>query len=140
MTVMPVSQPETLDVNTPQSPEPDTPSRPIISKKEKKALKKQKIKATKDEGDDLDKALAELSIKYPELRQSAQSVVATKASNEFFPLLAVSLQHLDSEAEMRKFFGSKVVLSAHCVPRYLTTVMMGKNRFSPFVSSCKSTP
>lgn len=80
-----------------------------MSKKEKKTIKKHKAKAAKDEGDDLDKALAELSLKHPELKQSMQNTIIPKASNSFFSLLAVSLQHLDSEAEMRKFFGSQVI-------------------------------
>lgn len=91
-------------------PAPAEPSAPSgLSKKDKKALKKQKAKAAKEEGDDLDRALAELALKHPELKQVAQSAPATRASSKFFSLLAVSLSHLDSEAEMRKFFGSKVV-------------------------------
>ena len=77
--------------------------------KERKALKKQKAKAAKDEGDDLDKALAALSIKYPELKRPAQDPLATKSSPALISLLQVSLNHLDSEAEMRKFFGAKVI-------------------------------
>ncbi|GJE99434.1 transcriptional repressor TCF25-domain-containing protein [Phanerochaete sordida] len=83
-----------------------------LSKKEKKAIKKQKAKAAKDEGDELDRALAELSLKHPELKQVAQHAPATKASSKFYSLLAVSLSHLDAEAEMRKFFGSKVVTAS----------------------------
>ena len=83
-----------------------------MSKKEKKALKKQKAKAAKDEGDDLDKALAELALKHPELKHVVQNAPATKASSKLFSLLAVSLSHLDAEAEMRKFFGSKVVAAS----------------------------
>ena len=86
-----------------------TPSPPSISKKERKALKKQKAKAAKDEGDDLDKALAALSIKYPELKRPAQDPMAAKSSPALISLLQVSLNHLDSEAEMRKFFGAKVI-------------------------------
>ncbi len=92
---------------TPHTPEVGLPSG--ISKKEKKALKKQKAKAAKDDTDDLDKALAELSLKYPELKRPAADASSIKASSTFFSLLSVSLPHLDSEAEMRKFFGSKVV-------------------------------
>ena len=91
----------------PQTPEPGTPG--SLSKKERKALKKQKAKAAKDDGDDLDKALAELALKHPELRQSSPATIASSTSTAFFSLLAVSLQHLDSEAEMRRFFGSKVI-------------------------------
>ncbi|KAH9942612.1 transcriptional repressor TCF25-domain-containing protein [Amylocystis lapponica] len=86
------------------------------SKKEKKALKKQKAKEKKDDRDEVDKALAELSLKYPDLKQSSASTLATPTtqavSSTLFTLLSVSVQHLDSEAEMRKFFGSKVVSAA----------------------------
>lgn len=96
----------------------------------KKGKGKEKTSGEKDEKDDLDRALEELSIKcviyiyicascqcfcrYPELKQSAQASktrlsASGRANNEQNSLLAVSLAHLDSEAEMRKFFGSKVV-------------------------------
>ncbi|EMD31786.1 hypothetical protein CERSUDRAFT_144628 [Gelatoporia subvermispora B] len=88
---------------------------PGPSKKEKKALKKQKQKA-KDNVDEVDKALAELSVKYPEFQQvaaaNAASPAARSASQSLAGLLSVSLQHLDSEAEMRKFFGAKVISAA----------------------------
>ncbi|KAI0092896.1 transcriptional repressor TCF25-domain-containing protein [Irpex rosettiformis] len=96
-----------VETSTPQTPESGTPSG--LSKKEWKALKKQKAKAAKDGGDDLDKALAELALKHPELKQSLPTTTASTTSSAFFSLLAVSLQHLDSEAEMRRFFGSKVI-------------------------------
>ncbi|PCH41718.1 DUF654-domain-containing protein [Wolfiporia cocos MD-104 SS10] len=86
------------------------------SKKERKALKRQKAKEKKDDRDEIDKALAELSLKYPRLQQAASytnaSAAVLSASNRFAALLAVSLPHLDSEAEMRKFFGAKVVSAA----------------------------
>lgn len=89
-----------------------TPAEP--SKKEKK--KKQKAKGKKDDRDDLDKALAELSLKYPDLQQAAAaangSPAARSVSSALASLLSVSPQHLDSEAEMRKFFGSKVIAAA----------------------------
>ncbi|CCL99007.1 uncharacterized protein FIBRA_01015 [Fibroporia radiculosa] len=89
-----------------------TPAEPF--KKEKK--KKQKAKGKKDDRDDLDKALAELSLKYPDLQQAAAAANASPAarsvSSALASLLSVSLQHLDSEAEMRKFFGSKVIAAA----------------------------
>lgn len=96
---------------TPHAPEPPStePSPFSISKKERKALKKQKAKAAKDDGDDLDKALAALSLKYPELNRSAPGASASQSSPVFVSLLQVSLAHLDSEAEMRKFFGAKVI-------------------------------
>ncbi|KAH9936840.1 transcriptional repressor TCF25-domain-containing protein [Epithele typhae] len=96
---------------------PSSPAGP--SKKERKALKKQKAKdkAKEDEMDDVDKALAELSVKYPDLKQQLVSSAAGPASSpvsarDLAALLAVSVQHLDSEAELRKFFGSKVISAA----------------------------
>ncbi|TFK79628.1 DUF654-domain-containing protein [Polyporus arcularius HHB13444] len=92
-----------------------TPSTPAgASKKERKALKKQKAKEKqKDEMDDVDKALAELSVKYPDLKQQLASSSAPASSpataRSLANLLSVSLQHLDAEAELRKFFGSKVI-------------------------------
>ncbi|RPD52190.1 DUF654-domain-containing protein [Lentinus tigrinus ALCF2SS1-6] len=94
---------------------PSTPAGP--SKKERKTLKKQRAKEKqKEELDDVDKALAELSLKYPDLKQQLASS-STPASSpatarSLAGLLAVSLQHLDAEAELRKFFGSKVIAAA----------------------------
>lgn len=66
--------------------------------------------------DDVDKALAELSLKYPDLKQqlaaSAEVASSPAAARSLAALLGVSLQHLDSEAELRKFFGSKVISAA----------------------------
>ncbi|KAK0205865.1 transcriptional repressor TCF25-domain-containing protein [Desarmillaria ectypa] len=93
-------------------------------KNEKKAAKKAKAKARKADKDELDEVLAELSLKYvysravthiisQRVRYSnapSSSGTATQASvDALASLLSVSLSHLDSEAEMRKFFGSKVV-------------------------------
>ena len=51
--------------------------------------------------------------RYPELQNISSATLRASASNSsahsLATLLAVSLPHLDSEAEMRKFFGSKVV-------------------------------
>ncbi|KAL6304111.1 transcriptional repressor TCF25-domain-containing protein [Sparassis latifolia] len=86
------------------------------SKKERKVLKKQKAKDKGGTMDEVDKALAELSVKYPDLRHAvasgSASPAAREASSVLSSLLSVSLQYLDSEAEMRKFFGSKVVSAA----------------------------
>ncbi|KAJ8462854.1 hypothetical protein ONZ51_g10636 [Trametes cubensis] len=101
---------------TTEAPQPPASS-PGPSKKERKVLKKQKAKEKqKDEMDDVDKALAELSLKYPDLKQqlatAAASTSSPAAARSLAALLAVSLQYLDSEAELRKFFGSKVVAAA----------------------------
>lgn len=96
--------------------EPDTIASQFKSKKERKALKKQKAKEKKEELDDVDKALAEMSLKYPGLQKLVNSPALPSGSrgtsDALSSLLAVSLQHLDSDAEMRKFFGAKVVSAA----------------------------
>lgn len=105
---------------TPATPGPSTPSRDLADRsppttttksEKKKALKKQKEKEKKSGTtmDELDQALAELSIKYPDIQTQSSSSSSTTATAFNPKLLAVSLSHLDSEAELRKFFGSKVV-------------------------------
>ncbi|KAF9501695.1 DUF654-domain-containing protein [Pleurotus eryngii] len=86
------------------------------SKSEKKAEKKARTKEKKAGKDELDQALADLSLKYPELQKLADTPTSlggngsTGASDRSLaPLLAVSTAHLDAEGEMRKFFGAKVV-------------------------------
>ncbi|KAF9558199.1 DUF654-domain-containing protein [Agrocybe pediades] len=86
------------------TPRTSTPVAPV--RNEKKALKKARAKEKKAANDELDKALAELSIQYPASQKISQAE-AGKAS--LADLLSVSLQHLDGEAEMRRFFGSRVV-------------------------------
>ncbi|THH32160.1 hypothetical protein EUX98_g2009 [Antrodiella citrinella] len=97
--------------STEVTPEPSTPAtdRPPKQKKAKKA----KQKAQEDERDDIDKALAELSLKFPGASPNpSNSPTSTRASTAFFTLLSISLANLDSEAEMRRFFGAKIVSSA----------------------------
>ncbi|PPQ68566.1 hypothetical protein CVT24_005578 [Panaeolus cyanescens] len=77
-----------------------------ISKSEKKALKRAKQKEKKAATDDLDQVLAELNIQYP---ASQKISFAANTRQSLADLMAVSLQNLDAEAEMRKFFGSRVV-------------------------------
>ncbi|KAH9887711.1 transcriptional repressor TCF25-domain-containing protein [Cubamyces lactineus] len=117
----PSPAPESHTPEPAPAPAAETPQPPASSsgpsKKERKALKKQKAKGKqKDDMDDVDKALAELSLKYPDLKQqlatAAASTSSPAAARSLAALLAVSLQHLDSEAELRKFFGSKVVAAA----------------------------
>ncbi|KAJ7476899.1 transcriptional repressor TCF25-domain-containing protein [Mycena galericulata] len=83
---------------------------PVI-KNEKKAAKKAKARERKAGKDEFDQALAELSTKYPELQNVASGSGDGTASSSasLASLLSVSLTHLDSEAEMRKFFGARVV-------------------------------
>ncbi|KAJ7775719.1 transcriptional repressor TCF25-domain-containing protein [Mycena maculata] len=94
---------------TSDSPRAHTPAPPII-KNEKKAAKKAKARERKAGKDEFDQALAELSVKYPELQNVASgSQGAALSSTSLASLLSVSLAHLDSEAEMRKFFGARVI-------------------------------
>ncbi|KAF7979523.1 hypothetical protein HWV62_42100 [Athelia sp. TMB] len=79
-----------------------------------KAAKKGKGKEKVQEMDDLDQALAELAVTYPYLQQAA-SVPAQSSSSgatQLAALLAAVPAHLDADAEMRKFFGSKVISAA----------------------------
>ncbi|KAF8607494.1 DUF654-domain-containing protein [Ceratobasidium sp. AG-I] len=68
--------------------------------------------------DEIDLALEELAQKFPDLQtsskaaQSASSKAANSTSQVLFSLLGASLKDFDSDAEMRRFFGSKVVNSA----------------------------
>lgn len=89
-----------------------TSSKPTVQARTSKAGKN---KAGKDE---IDLALEELAQKFPDLQtsakaaQAASSGVANSTSQALFSLLGASLKDFDSEAEMRRFFGSKVVNSA----------------------------
>ncbi|KAJ7916300.1 transcriptional repressor TCF25-domain-containing protein [Mycena leptocephala] len=94
---------------TPVISEP--PRTPPVVKNEKKAAKKAKARERKAGKDEFDQALAELSVKYPELQNVASSSsaeAAASSSTSLASLLSVSLANLDSEAEMRKFFGARV--------------------------------
>ncbi|KAJ6544301.1 transcriptional repressor TCF25-domain-containing protein [Mycena capillaripes] len=93
-----------------QTPVVSEPPRTPPVKNEKKAAKKAKARERKAGKDEFDQALAELSIKYPELQNIASSSgEAASSSTSLASLLSVSLAHLDSEAEMRKFFGARVI-------------------------------
>ncbi|KAF8148865.1 transcriptional repressor TCF25-domain-containing protein [Crassisporium funariophilum] len=81
-------------------------STPPPVRNEKKALKKAKAKEKKAANDELDQALAELSLQYPASQKISQT---DSGKHSLADLLSVSLQHLDGDAEMRKFFGSRVV-------------------------------
>ncbi|KDQ27547.1 hypothetical protein PLEOSDRAFT_1056068 [Pleurotus ostreatus PC15] len=93
---------------------PATPATPTSQSKSKKAEKK--ARAKKADRDELDQALADLSLKYPELQKLADTPTsrggngsAGASDRSLASLLAVSTAHLDAEGEMRKFFGAKVV-------------------------------
>ncbi|KZP07253.1 DUF654-domain-containing protein [Athelia psychrophila] len=89
---------------------PETPGKSQKSTGQTKvATKKGKGKEKAPEKDDLDQALAELSQK---LASGPEQPTMSSANQTLASLLSVSLVHLDSDAEMRKFFGSKVVSAA----------------------------
>ncbi|KAF9651043.1 DUF654-domain-containing protein [Thelephora ganbajun] len=90
---------------------------PTVSKKSKK----QKAKGQSSHNHDFDKVLAELSL---DPYNGPQPVVPGGISNpgpsankRFVALLSTSPQHLDGDLEMRKFFGSKIVVSSKITPR-----------------------
>ncbi|CAE6528242.1 unnamed protein product [Rhizoctonia solani] len=96
--------------------QPSTTSKTTSQNKSKPAAGKAgKNKSGKDE---IDLALEELAEKLPHLRTSgkvAQHVhegLPSATSRALFSLLSASLKDFDSEAEMRRFFGSKVVNSS----------------------------
>ena len=80
-----------------------------------KKSKKQKAKTGQpNDSQDFDKVLAELSLESHELRSVVEGTSNQGPSphERFTALLCVSPQHLDSELEMRKFFGSKIIVSS----------------------------
>lgn len=100
------------------------------AKSEKKALKKARARERKAGHEELDRALAELSvqyvshhleshpavsligsstIRYPELKRTSTVTSGVSTQNTLSSILSVSLSHLDCEAELRRFFGSKVI-------------------------------
>ncbi|KAF5390308.1 hypothetical protein D9757_002816 [Collybiopsis confluens] len=84
-----------------------------LQKSEKKAAKKAKAKAKKaGMPDEIDAALEALSIKHPEFRRNLDNVSPNPMARSLSSLLAVNPAHLDSEAELKRFFGSKVVAAS----------------------------
>lgn len=64
--------------------------------------------------DEVDRALAELKLKYgdapaPEADSTQAEVSESRSVMAFRNLLSVDPKNLDSDAELRRFFGSKVV-------------------------------
>ncbi|KAF8436005.1 transcriptional repressor TCF25-domain-containing protein [Boletus edulis BED1] len=99
------------DKDGPPAGMPVTPP-PQVTSRSKPATKKVKAQDKKEEKDDLDKALAELSIKYPDLQQIAPSASTNTQATKLSTLFSVSVSHLDAESELKKFFGSKAVSAA----------------------------
>ncbi|KAL0579878.1 hypothetical protein V5O48_002125 [Marasmius crinis-equi] len=107
-------------------PNVPTPEALKLSQSEKKAAKKAKAKAKKEKEkendglDEIDRALEALSMKHPEFQKPVIATSSTPGElstsqgllTRLSPLISVSLTHLDSSAELRRFFGSKVVKSS----------------------------
>ncbi|CCA72455.1 hypothetical protein PIIN_06391 [Serendipita indica DSM 11827] len=98
-----------VDNSAPPTPKPATTTASKASKAKKGKGKQE---------DDLDRALAELSLKYsditipdPSSAKTATPAVLT-ALHKLRALLAVQTKFLDADAEMRRFFGSKVISAA----------------------------
>jgi len=92
------------------------PPRSNASKKPKKP----KAKAGQSsDNQDFDKVLAELSLdsRGPQPIAEGTSNPGPSLHKRFMALLFISPQHLDGELEMRKFFGSKVVVSSKAASR-----------------------
>ncbi|KAF8990102.1 transcriptional repressor TCF25-domain-containing protein [Cyathus striatus] len=114
----PAQSASTADPTASPSPQPSkttapVPEPPSISKSERKALKKARAKEKQKEAaeDEVDKALKELGVSVPTASPAAAH--ASSSTGTTLPaLLSVSLQHLDADAELRKFFGSRVVQSS----------------------------
>jgi hypothetical protein len=88
-----------------------SPSRSSAPKKSKK--KKAQVQKPGD-SQDIDKVLAELSLgpHGPQPLTGGASSSGPSSHKRFISLLSISPQHLDGELEMRKFFGSKIVVSS----------------------------
>lgn len=92
------------------------PSRSNASKKSKKQKPKP---GQPSDNQDFDKVLAELSQDQHGLQLAAggTSNPGLSPHKRLATLLSISPQHLDGELEMRKFFGSKVVVSSKAASR-----------------------
>lgn len=91
----------------------ESPAASTPKSKGKKKGGKSEPEADLDGMDEVDRALAELKLKYGEdaPAPAAPEVVADapKSAMAFRSLLSVDPKNLDADAELRRFFGSKVV-------------------------------
>lgn len=94
-----------------QLPDKSGASSSHLAVKSKPATAKKNKGKKKDDIDDVDKALAELSVRYPDLK-SISNAPSDERTSALASLLSVSLAHLDAESELRKFFGSRAVTAA----------------------------
>ncbi|KAK4684026.1 transcription factor 25, partial [Tremellales sp. Uapishka_1] len=100
--------------------ESPAPAQAIATPKTGKKKKKGKVDPL-DEMDEVDRALAELKLKYGEEKDVSSAAESSKmaesfeASTSFLDirnLLSVDPKNLDADAELRRFFGSKVIASS----------------------------
>lgn len=97
---------------------PSSASTPAKGKKGKGAAAPPDL----DGMDEVDRALAELKLKYgddpaPQAGLSQAEANAPKSALAFRTLLSVEPKNLDADAELRRFFGSKVVSHLDIVPQ-----------------------
>lgn len=84
-----------------------------------KSKKKKALVRQFSDNQDIDKVLAELSLgsHVPPTLAGDTSNPGPSSYKRFIALLSISPQHLDGELEMRKFFGSKIVVSSKTASR-----------------------
>ncbi|KAJ3987535.1 transcriptional repressor TCF25-domain-containing protein [Lentinula detonsa] len=103
----------TVEENVDVTIKPSGPSSPIpiqpLPKNEKKAAKRAKAKARKSGMDEIDAAIEALSMKHPEFKRNLAESNSDTSAKSLSSLLVVNPNHLDSDAELKRFFGSKVV-------------------------------
>ncbi|KAG8727161.1 hypothetical protein FRC12_022743, partial [Ceratobasidium sp. 428] len=116
--VQPKSKKSTKKKKKKKKASPATPSMVTSSAPTNTTTKPTKAQKNKSGKDEIDLALEELATKFPDLQtsgkaaQASTSGIASPTAQTLFSLLSASLKDFDSEAEMRRFFGSKVVNSA----------------------------
>ncbi|ORY20750.1 transcriptional repressor TCF25-domain-containing protein [Naematelia encephala] len=108
-------------VATPAREEEDTddgvPGSTASAKKGNKKKSTAKVDPEADGMDEVDRALAELKLKYGEEEQTARGGSSKETAGNsrqfmaFRNLLSVDPKNLDADAELRRFFGSKVIAS-----------------------------
>ncbi|TFK53351.1 DUF654-domain-containing protein [Heliocybe sulcata] len=112
----------------PATPTPETESTaPGPSKKDRKAAKK--ARANEKGVDDIDKVLAELSVKYPDIKST--SGPSSSSSTSLSSLLTLNSTNLDPNAELRRLFGSKVVPSSSSKSKVRSTLARPKDGWWP---------
>ncbi|KAG8855858.1 hypothetical protein FRB96_006680 [Tulasnella sp. 330] len=101
---------------TPSSEKPEKTSSPSPSSSKSKRKAQDGVKAKEEKKDDFDEIMAQMAAKYSDLKAVIDAPPVSKqqarARDELWQLLSVTPSYLDGDAELRRFFGSKVVNSA----------------------------